>query len=130
MYERQVFNWVFTHLYMIVSTRKSRELWAKKKAKELGNIDSIHFGETHASFIKKGKSENFSATQIRYPDSMLGFTGKLLIRGTIMLFGALFGAGVGIMLGSFLSNNIWMWILGTAGFIIGGICGFKDWTIF
>jgi hypothetical protein len=44
----------------LISTKKSRKKWAKNKLEKLGKgYNKIHFGQTHASFIKEKKMEVF-----------------------------------------------------------------------
>lgn len=113
---------------MVLFTRQSRESWAKNKAKELGKeYTHISLGETHASFMKEGKSGDFSAVQIRYPKSILSFTGELLIRIVTIAFWVLLGGGIGFLIGSILfGESPVMWIIIVIGVIIGGFWGFRE----
>lgn len=109
----------------IISTKRYHENWAKKKAKELGEIDSVHLGETHANFIREKKSGEISAVQLRYPASILGFIREWTAKGLVILFYGILGAGIGFLLGSFIFEDKGMIILTIIGFIFGA--GYQIW---
>jgi hypothetical protein len=110
----------------LISTKKSREKWAKNKLEKLGKgYNRVHFGETHASFIKEKKDGSFSAIQEKYPDSLLSFTGKWGILIITIIFYAIFGAGIGFIVGALFFEEKGMIILSIIGFILGAI--WKVW---
>ncbi len=117
---------------MMVFTRKSREDWAKKKAKELGyKEDEILLGDTHASFMKSRKASKFSALQIKYPKTLLEFLWDIFQRGIIIcgwvFLGWLLGKLIGwYLFGEGLGENVFMII----GMICGALWGWKsNWLI-
>ncbi len=104
-----------------------RKAWAKRKAEKLGNVDSIHFGNTHASFITEKENGEFSAIQIKYPDSIFGVVFGWAIRIFVIVFWILLGAGIGFMIGAIINEEgILMKILAVVGAILGGFYGFTE----
>ncbi len=103
----------------LISTKKSREKWAKKKLEKLGKgYNKIHFGQTHASFIKEKKDGSFSAIQEKYPDSILKFTGKWGILILTISIYSIVGAGIGMIIGSLFFEDKGIIILSIVGFIL------------
>jgi len=104
-----------------------RKAWAKRKAEKFGNVDSIHFGDTHASFITEKGNGEFSSIQLKYPDSILGVVFGWVIRIFIIGFWIFLGAGIGFLIGAMINEEgILMKILAVVGAILGGFYGFTE----
>lgn len=103
----------------LISTKKSREKWAKNKLEKLGKgYNKIHFGQTHASFIKEKKDGSFSAIQEKYPNSILSFIGNWGVLILTILIYSILGAGIGMIIGSFFFDDKGIIILSIVGFVI------------
>jgi len=103
----------------LISTKKSREKWAKNKLEKLGKgYNKIHFGQTHASFIKEKKDGSFSAIQEKYPNSILSFVSNLGVLILTILIYSIVGAGIGMIIGSLFFEDKGIIILSIVGFVI------------
>jgi hypothetical protein len=103
----------------LISTKKSCEKWAKNKLEKLGKgYNKIHFGQTHASFIKEKKDGSFSAIQEKYPNSILSFVSNWGVLILTILIYSIVGAGIGMIIGSLFFEDKGIIILSIVGFVI------------